>query len=78
MEMIRKWTSEKNHRALLKFVFETILNILREKLVKVREVGALATSADDLVIVELCAVHGVISYPDFVQIAQVINVSLSH
>jgi hypothetical protein len=50
------------------------LNILREKIVKVKEIGRLGLSVDDLVMVELCAVHGVISYPDFIQIVQVINV----
>jgi hypothetical protein len=67
--------NEKNYRGLLKFVLETILHILREKLLKVREVMHLAKSADDLVMVELCAVHSVITYPDFIQIVQVINVS---
>ncbi len=50
------------------------MNILREKIVKVKEIGRLGLSVDDLVMVELCAVHGVISYPDFIQIVQVINV----
>lgn len=67
--------SEKNYRGLLKFVLETILYILRDKLFKVKEVSHLAKSADDLVMVELCAVHSVITYPDFIQIVEVINVS---
>jgi len=66
MDLIEKWSKEKNYRALLKFVLEAILNILREKLVKIKQVGGLAKSADDLVMVELCAIHGVISYPDFI------------
>ena len=67
--------ADKNYRGLLKFVLETILHILREKLGKVKETANLAKSADDLVMVELCAVYKVISYPDFIQIVQVINVS---
>lgn len=67
---------EHNYRGLLKFVLETILHILREKLALVKEAKHLAKSADDLVMVELCAVHSVVSYPDFIQIVQVINVSV--
>jgi hypothetical protein len=66
MDLIERWSKEQNFRALLKFVLEAILNILREKLVKLKQVGSLAKSADDLVMVELCAIHGVISYPDFI------------
>ena len=66
MDLIESWSKEQNFRALLKFVLEAILNILREKLVKLKQVGSLAKSADDLVMVELCAIHGVISYPDFI------------
>ena len=35
----------------------------------------LARGSDDLVMLELCTTHKVISYPDFIQIAQVLNVS---
>ena len=48
---------ERNYRGLLKFVLETILHILREKLAKVKEAANLAKSVDDLVMVELCAVY---------------------
>jgi hypothetical protein len=58
--------NEQNYRGLLKFVLETILNILREKLAKVPDAQHLAKSSDDLVMTELCAVHAVISYPDFI------------
>ena len=62
--------------ALLKFVLETILNILRTKLIEGRKVTeSMARGADDLVMLEMCAIHKVISYPDFIQIAQVLNVS---
>lgn len=47
-------------------MLETILNILREKLAKVPDAQHLAKSSDDLVMTELCAVHAVISYPDFI------------
>ncbi len=66
MDLIRQWTKEKNYQALLKFVLEAILNILREKLVLQPKVGNLAKSSDDLVMLELCAIHEVISYPDFI------------
>jgi hypothetical protein len=36
MDLIEKWSKEQNFRALLKFVLEAILNILREKLVKLK------------------------------------------
>jgi hypothetical protein len=75
LQTIENFIGSGNFRALLKFVLDTIIYTLREQLVKVKEVGKLAKSADDLVMVELCAVHGVISYPDFIQIVQVINVS---
>ena len=35
----------------------------------------MARGADDLVMLEFCAIHKVISYPDFIQITQVLNVS---
>ena len=76
-QLIEQMLKDKNYRGLLKFVLETILHILRDKLSKVKDVMHLAKSSDDLVMVELCAVHSVITYPDFIQIVQVINVSSS-
>ena len=35
----------------------------------------MARGSDDLVMLELCTIHQVISYPDFSQISQVLNVS---
>ena len=63
--------------ALLKFVLETILNILRTKLIQGKKVTeSMARGSDDLVMLELCTIHQVISYPDFSQISQVLNVSV--
>lgn len=56
----------KNYRGLLKFVLETILHILREKLSLVKGASSIAKSADDLVMIELCTIHNLISYPDFI------------
>ena len=61
----------------MRFVLEATLSILREKLQKVPQVRALAGRADDLAMVELCVHHKVIEYADFIQIVQVINVSLA-
>ena len=53
---------------------DTILDILRTKLITQKTVGeSLARGADDLVMLELCTIHNVISYPDFAQITQVLN-----
>jgi hypothetical protein len=57
----------------VKFVLDAILNILRGKLEKVPSTKGLALSSNDIVMVELCAIHKLISYPDFSQITQVIN-----
>lgn len=73
---IDEWIGERNWVALLKFCLDTILNILRTKLIQNGTVSeAMARGADDLVMLELCAIHKVISYPDFIQITQVLNVS---
>lgn len=62
--------------ALVKFVLDTILNILRTALISSKVVSEnLARGADDLVMLEMCTIHQVISYPDFIQITQVLNVS---
>lgn len=62
--------------ALVKFVLDTILNILRTNLISSKVVSeSLARGADDLVMLEMCTIHQVISYPDFIQITQVLNVS---
>ena len=73
---IEDWIQERNWVTLVKFVLDTILNLLRTKLIQGNTVSAaLARGADDLVMLELCTIHQVISYPDFIQIAQVLNVS---
>jgi hypothetical protein len=53
---------------LLKFVLDAILNILRDKLETIKETKPLAKASNDLVVVELCTIHKLISYPDFSQI----------
>ena len=84
MNRIDEWIEQRDWVALVKFVLETILNILRTKLIegRVPVTESLARGADDLVMLEMCKIHKVISYPDFIQIAQVLNVSsdirLSH
>ena len=76
MNRIDEYISESNWVQLLKFILDTILNILRTKLVDSRVVsGQLARGADDLVMLEMCTTHKIISYPDFIQITQVLNVS---
>ena len=72
---ITEWLEDKNYRALLKFVLESTLNILRDKLRVIPQLKVLALRVDDMAMVELCCHHNVISYPDFIQIVQVINVS---
>jgi len=47
-------------------VLDSILNILRTKLKLIKSVGAeLAKTSGDQVMLELCAINKVISYPDF-------------
>ena len=66
---IDEWINQCNWVQLVKFVLDTILNILRTKLIAARTVSeSLARGADDLVMLELCTIHQVISYPDFIQI----------
>jgi len=73
---IDQWITESNWVALVKFVLDTILNILRTALISSKVVSEnLARGADDLVMLEMCTIHKVISYPDFIQITQVLNVS---
>lgn len=74
-DLIQNWLASKNYKALLKFVLETVLNILRDKLRVKKEVRELAQRVDDLAMVELCVHHKVIDYADFIQIVQVVNVS---
>ena len=70
MNRIDEWINESNWVQLLKFVLDTILNILRTKLIQAKVVTqSMARGADDLVLLELCATHQIISYPDFVQIS---------
>ena len=53
--------------ALLRFVLDTILNILRTKLENTPNFGKeLAKGADDIVMLEMCTINKVISYPDFI------------
>ena len=67
MNRIDEWINESNWVQLLKFVLDTILNILRTKLIQAKVVTqSMARGADDLVLLELCATHQIISYPDFV------------
>ena len=74
MTIIDEWLQEGNYVALLKFVLDTILNILRTKLSQAANVGKeLAKGADDIVMLEMCAINKVITYPDFIQIVQVLN-----
>lgn len=40
---------------------------------EVPEAQYLAKGASDIVMLELCTLHNVISYPDFIQIIQVYN-----
>ena len=74
MPLIDEWLKEENYAALLKFVLDTILNILRTKLAQLPNFGKeLAKGADDIVMLEMCTINKVISYPDFIQIVQVLN-----
>ena len=74
MHIIDDWLKEGNYVALLKFVLDTILHILRTKLQKTPNIGKeLARGADDIVMLEMCTINKVISYPDFIQIVQVLN-----
>ena len=67
MSRIDEWIEERNWVQLVKFVLDTILNILRTKLIQGRTVSEnLARGADDLVMLEMCTIHKVISYPDFI------------
>ena len=67
MNRIDEWINESNWVQLLKFVLDTILNILRTKLIQAKVVTqSMARGADDLVLLELCATYQIISYPDFV------------
>ena len=54
-----------DYNEILKFVLDAILNILRDKLLTIKETKALAKSSTDIVVVELCTIHKLISYPDF-------------
>lgn len=67
MDQIETWFAQKDFMPLLKFVFETILDILRVKLAKVKEAKDLVNT-DDMVMLELCTIHHVISYPGFISI----------
>ena len=74
MNIIDDWIKESNYVALLRFVLDTILNILRTKLFETADVAkGLAKGADDIVMLEMCAINKVITYPDFIQIVQVLN-----
>ena len=74
MNIIDEWLKESNYVALLRFVLDTILNILRTKLFETTDVAkGLAKGADDIVMLEMCAINKVITYPDFIQIVQVLN-----
>ena len=74
MPLIDEWLQQENYVALLKFVLDTILNILRTKLAELPNFGKeLAKGADDIVMLEMCTINKVISYPDFIQIVQVLN-----
>ena len=67
MNLIDDWLKEGNYVALLKFVLDTILNILRTKLENTPNFGKeLAKGADDIVMLEMCTINNVISYPDFI------------
>lgn len=67
--------SQKQYKQLLKLVLETISNILRSNLQKIPQLRMLAGRVDELAVIELCVHYKVIEFPDFVQIAQIINVS---
>ena len=73
MEPIEEWLQSKSYNSLLRFVLDAILNILRDKLLTLKETRGLAKTSSDIVVVELCTIHKLISYPDFSQICQVIN-----
>ena len=65
MDPIEAWLKDKNYESLLKFVLDTILDILRDKLMTIKETKALAKVSSDVIVVELCAIHQLISFPDF-------------
>jgi hypothetical protein len=73
MDPIEEWLQSKSYNSLLRFVLDAILNILRDKLLTLKETRGLAKTSSDIVVVELCTIHKLISYPDFSQICQVIN-----
>ena len=63
---IDDYIRERNWVSLVKFVLDTILDILRTKLIQGKQVSEnMARGADDLVMLELCTIHQVITYPDF-------------
>jgi hypothetical protein len=74
VDQIAVWIKNKEFNSVLQFVLDSILNILRTKLKAVKEVGeALAKSSNDMVMLELCTINKVISYPDFMQFTAILN-----
>lgn len=75
--LIKQFLNSGDFKGLLKFVLQTTLDILRGKLKQEEKLKVFADRVDDLGMVELCVHYKVISYSDFIQIVQVINVSNS-
>ena len=74
VNIINQYVEQRDYASLLKFVLDTIMDILRQKLIKEAPVSeTFARGAEDLVLLELCTIHKIISYPDFSQITQVLN-----
>jgi hypothetical protein len=63
---IQQYLDRKDFNGLLKFVLETTLNILRDKLRQIPKLKQLATRVDDLAMIELCVHYSVIQYADFI------------
>jgi len=56
----------KDFNAILQFVLDSILDIMRTKLKGVKKVSKmLAKGADDIVMLELCTIHEILTYADF-------------
>lgn len=68
------WIKEKNYICLVKFVMEAIIDLLRDKM---KDSFGKKTSdlrgLEDVVFLEQCVLNGMISYPEFISIGQILN-----
>eukprot|EP00347_Sterkiella_histriomuscorum_P020115 403339047 len=70
VQQIDEWLQQKNYLAVTKLVIEGFLDILKQKM---RKYSKELHTSDEIVLLENCAIKGLISYPDFISLSNILQ-----